>query len=280
MRTYVSVALEHGLDESKAVERFLREPELEPDQKPSRKVKSDTCKLIYHGTSNRNGVSVILNETFRNSVAAVGGLSTIGSPNGCKSRHRNVGLKVVSAYAPQVGCSKEEKACFWEDSKQYVQSLEGKEALLIGGDFNGHVVPRKDGFESCHGGYGYGVRNDVELRNLDSKVIPRDHVAAQHNLLVIDLKIFRPRKRHPRNETLRIRWWNLKDRKKDGFASCCLYGCESWPTKKALEKVLHAIEMRMLRWTLGVTLKDHLVYNDTVRSIFSVATETEKMKEA
>ncbi|KAK6744160.1 hypothetical protein RB195_011083 [Necator americanus] len=151
--------------------------------------------------------------------------------------------------------------------EQYVQSLEGEEVLLIGGDFNGHVGSRKDGFESCHGGYGFGARNDEGLRILeyavasdliiantqyrkrkshlitytsggretqidfwmlrrrdrrllqDSKVIPTDHVAAQRHLLVMDLKISRPRKRHPRTETQRIKWWNLKDRKEIFFAS-------------------------------------------------------------
>ncbi|KAK6737445.1 hypothetical protein RB195_019880 [Necator americanus] len=58
-----------------------------------------------------------------------------------------------------------------------------------------------------------------------------------------------------------------------------LYGCECWPTTKALERVLHALEMRMLRWTIGVTLKEK-VSNDTVRSIFGVAPVTEKIKEA
>ncbi|KAK6736346.1 hypothetical protein RB195_019182 [Necator americanus] len=136
-----------------------------------------------------------------------------------------------------------------------------KEALLIGRDFNGHVGSRKDGFESCHRGYGYGTRNDDGLRILeyvvasdliiantqyrkrkshlisytsggretqivfwmlrrrdrrllqDSKVTPTDYVAAQHHLLVMDLKIPHPRKRHPRTEIQRIKQWNRKDRK-------------------------------------------------------------------
>ncbi|KAK6726958.1 hypothetical protein RB195_004948 [Necator americanus] len=198
--------------------------------------RSDGYKLIYHGTSNRNGVGIILNESFRNSVTAVDRLSD-----------RLMAVK--------------------EDLEQYFQSLESEEVLLIGGDFNGHVGSRKDGFESCHGGYGYGARNDDGLRILeyavasdliiantqyrkrkshlitctsggretqidfwmlrrrdrrllqDSKVIPTDHVAAQHHLLVMDLKISRPRKRHPRTETQRIKWWNLKDRKEVFFAS-------------------------------------------------------------
>ncbi|KAK6763221.1 hypothetical protein RB195_023798 [Necator americanus] len=221
----------------------------------------DGYKLIYHGTSNRNGVGIILNESFRNSVTAVDRLSD--RLMAVKVDTGEVELRVVSAYAPQMGCSEEEKACFWEDLEQYVQSLESKEVLLIGGDFSGHVGSRKDGFESCHGGYGYGARNDDGLRILeyaaasdliiantqyrkrkshlitytsggretqidfwmlrrrdrrllqDSDVIPTDHVAAQHHLLVMDLKISRPRKRHPRTETQRIKWWNLKDRKEN-----------------------------------------------------------------
>ncbi|KAK6756725.1 hypothetical protein RB195_014887 [Necator americanus] len=81
-----------------------------------------------------------------------------------------VELRVVSAYAPQAGCSEEDKASFWEDLEQYVQSLEGEVVLLIGGDFNGHVDSRKNGFESCHGGYGYGARNDYGLRILEYAV--------------------------------------------------------------------------------------------------------------
>ncbi|KAK6755298.1 hypothetical protein RB195_013961 [Necator americanus] len=225
----------------------------------------DGYKLIYHGISNRNGVGIILNESFRNSVTAVDRLSD--RLMAVKVDTGEVELRVVSAYAPQMDCSEEEKACAWEDLEQYVQSLEGEEVLLIGRDFNGHVGSRKDGFESCHGGYGFGARNDDGLRILDyavasdliianmqcrrrklhlitytsrgretqidfwmlrrrdrrllqdSKVIPTDHVAAQHHLLVMDLKISRPRKRHPRTETQRIKWWNLKDRKEVIFAS-------------------------------------------------------------
>ncbi|KAK6729205.1 hypothetical protein RB195_006321 [Necator americanus] len=223
----------------------------------------DGYKLIYHGTSNRNGVGIILNESFRNSVTAVDRLSD--RLMAVKVDTGEVELRVVSAYAPQAGCSEEEKASFWEDLEQYVQSLKSEEILLIGGDFNGHVGSRKDGFESCHGGYGarnddglrileYAVASDLIVANTqyrkrkshlithtsggretqidfwmlrrrdrrllqDSKVIPTDHVAAQHHLLVMDLKISRPRKRHPRTETQRIKWWNLKDRKEIFFCA-------------------------------------------------------------
>ncbi|KAK6754467.1 hypothetical protein RB195_013457 [Necator americanus] len=98
----------------------------------------DDYKLIYHGTSNRNGVGIILNESFRNSVTAVDRLSD--RLMAVKVDKGKVELRVVSAYAPQAGCSEEEKASFWEDLEQYVQSLESEEILLIGGDFNGQSV--------------------------------------------------------------------------------------------------------------------------------------------
>ncbi|KAK6748887.1 hypothetical protein RB195_001482 [Necator americanus] len=56
-----------------------------------------------------------------------------------------------------------------------------------------------------------------------------------------------------------------------------LYGCECWPATKALKRVLHATEMRMLMWT--ITLKDK-VSSDTARSIFGVVPKTENMMEA
>ncbi|KAK6735367.1 hypothetical protein RB195_018524 [Necator americanus] len=94
-----------------------------------------------------------------------------------------VEMRVVFAYAPQ-----------------YVQSLEGEELLLIGGGLNGHVGSRKDDFDGCKEGYGYGARNDDGLRILEYAVAGRD---------IQDLK-------------QRIKWWNLKDRKEVFFASVAL----------------------------------------------------------
>ncbi|KAK6745717.1 hypothetical protein RB195_012062 [Necator americanus] len=249
-------------------------------------------------TSNSSFVRIILNESFRNSVTAVDRLSD--RLMAVKVDTREVELRVVSAYAPQVGCSEEEKVCFWEDLEQYVQPLEGEEVLLIGGDVNGHVGSRKDGFESCHGGYGCGALNDDGLRILeyalasdliiantqnrerkshlitytnggpetqidfwmlhrrdrrllrDSKVIPTDHVAAQHHLLVIHLKIFRPRKRHPRTETQRIKWWNLKDRKRNKDVQAAIREKRSkcklwWRIRHPEDRDAHLAEKREAR---------------------------------
>ena len=37
--------------------------------------------------------------------------------------------------------------------------IEQKEMMMLGGDLNGHVGERMDGFEGVHGGKGFGNRN-------------------------------------------------------------------------------------------------------------------------
>ena len=68
-------------------------------------------------------------------------------------------LNVVSVYAPQGGLSEEIKRLFWEDLDEVVQGISHNEGLLIGGDFNGHIGSRGEGYETVHGGLGYSVRN-------------------------------------------------------------------------------------------------------------------------
>ncbi|EPB67397.1 hypothetical protein ANCCEY_13512 [Ancylostoma ceylanicum] len=47
-------------------------------------------------------------------------------------------MRIISAYAPQVGCTSEEKSSFYEDLEQYVHTIGDEEVLLLGGDLNGH----------------------------------------------------------------------------------------------------------------------------------------------
>jgi len=58
-----------------------------------------------------------------------------------------------------------------------------------------------------------------------------------------------------------------------------LYGCECWPAGANHKRALHAMEMRMLRWNLGLTRLDH-VTNLDVRTQLKVAPITEKMRQA
>jgi len=66
---------------------------------------------------------------------------------------------VVSVYAPQIGLDDETKRLFWEELDEVIQSVPQAEKLFIGGDFNGHIGRRGDGYETIHGGYAYGERN-------------------------------------------------------------------------------------------------------------------------
>ncbi|KAK6735839.1 hypothetical protein RB195_018845 [Necator americanus] len=63
----------------------------------------------------------------------------------------------------------------------------------------------------------------------------------------------------------------------EDLQDCCASCCRVLAGAKTLERVLHAMEMRMLGWTIGVALKIK-ISNDTVCSVFSVVLITEKVK--
>ncbi|KAL0831522.1 hypothetical protein ABMA28_002316 [Loxostege sticticalis] len=58
-----------------------------------------------------------------------------------------------------------------------------------------------------------------------------------------------------------------------------LYGSETWATKRTHTQKLHTAEMRMLRWSVGVTMKDK-VRNEHIRGSLKIAPIADKMVEA
>ena len=52
---------------------------------------------------------------------------------------------IISAYAPQAGCTTAEKGEFYESLEQMVTSVPDKE-IVIGADLNGHVGYKRGGF--------------------------------------------------------------------------------------------------------------------------------------
>ncbi|KAL6582640.1 hypothetical protein OROMI_004718 [Orobanche minor] len=76
-------------------------------------------------------------------------------------------LTIISAYAPQVGLDASIKQEFWEDLEEVVERIPMGEKLIIGGDLNGHVGVSRDGFESVHGGFGFGDWNEAGNGILD-----------------------------------------------------------------------------------------------------------------
>lgn len=126
----------------------------------------DGYKLLYHGTTNgRNGVAVAVAEHLRDKIILVERLSdrliSIKVDTGKKI------LRVISAYAPQVGCTDEEKTEFWTALGTLTASIPDDETLLLGGDLNGHVGQHREDARRCHGNRGYGTRNDEGERILE-----------------------------------------------------------------------------------------------------------------
>ena len=58
-----------------------------------------------------------------------------------------------------------------------------------------------------------------------------------------------------------------------------IYGSEAWTLRRREEERLERTGMRMLRWILGVTLRDRK-RNDDIRRILGVACITDKVREA
>ena len=70
-----------------------------------------------------------------------------------------VDTNVVSAYAPQVGNSMEEKNDFWQDLDGLIESISKQEKIVLGADLNRHVGKGKIGSEEIMGRYSAGTRN-------------------------------------------------------------------------------------------------------------------------
>ena len=115
-------------------------------------------KLFYYGVEqDRNGVGIIIAAKLVSNIVSI-----------TKTSDRLMSLKlaldgelwnVVSAYAPQIGCSDSEKEAFWQDFHAHLNAFPNGELIWVGGDLNGHVGKSNENFEDCHGGYGFGSRN-------------------------------------------------------------------------------------------------------------------------
>ena len=68
-------------------------------------------------------------------------------------------LNIVSAYAPQVNNSMEEKNYFWEDLDGLIESISKEERIVLGADLNGHVGKGNIGDEEVIRRYSAGTRN-------------------------------------------------------------------------------------------------------------------------
>ena len=74
---------------------------------------------------------------------------------------------IISCYAPQVGCTQEEKDEFWEHMDAEMQAVPRSERLVVAGDLNGHMGRDRDWYDGVHGGHGLSVRNEEGINIMD-----------------------------------------------------------------------------------------------------------------
>ena len=118
----------------------------------------DGCKLFYNrANERRNWIGIVVREELAESFKEVKRVSD--RLMAMKLNVKGSILNIVSAYAPQINNSMEEKNDFWEDLDGLIESVSKQERIVLGADLNGHVGKRNIGDEEIMGRYGAGTRN-------------------------------------------------------------------------------------------------------------------------
>ena len=116
------------------------------------------CKIFYNGADGRkNGIGIVLRKELAESVLEVKRMSD--RLMAMKLEVNGSILNIVSAYAPQVNYSMEEKNDFWEDLDGLIEIISKEERIVLGADLNGHVGEGNIGDEEIMERYGAGTRN-------------------------------------------------------------------------------------------------------------------------
>ncbi|XP_039288350.1 craniofacial development protein 2-like [Nilaparvata lugens] len=134
-------------------------------------------KLIYHGTRAQNGVGIVVDRDLQERVVEVERVTErlmsikFALDNQCC-------MNVISAYAPQAGCTNAEKDTFWEEINDLLCAIPSNENTYVCGDLNGHVGQTTTVYNRIHGNYGYGKVNTEGEKILE--------FASAHNLALIN----------------------------------------------------------------------------------------------
>ena len=109
------------------------------------------CKIFYNGLDGRkNGIRIVMREGLAESILEVKRVSD--RLMAMKLEVNGSILNIVSAYAPQVNNSMEEKNDFWEDLDGLIESIPKEERIVLGADLNKHVGEGNIGDEEIMGG--------------------------------------------------------------------------------------------------------------------------------
>ena len=132
-------------------------PETKWKENKARNIRGGS-KLFYNGADGRkNGIGIVVREELAESVLEVKRVSD--RLMAMKLQIKGSILNIVSAYAPQVNNSMEEKNDFWEDLDGLIESVTKEERIIRGADLNGHVSEGNIGDEEIMRRYGAGTRN-------------------------------------------------------------------------------------------------------------------------
>ncbi|ESO06052.1 hypothetical protein HELRODRAFT_64447 [Helobdella robusta] len=116
-------------------------------------------KLFWNGQKTAiNNVGVFVKESLAQEVLDIKRINS--HLMWIKLRLEKQTMIIFSAYEPQTGESEEMKNDFWAAFSDTISTLPKSETILIGGDLNGHVGEKTDGFDNVHDGFGYGEQNE------------------------------------------------------------------------------------------------------------------------
>ena len=125
----------------------------------------DGFKVYYYGApSKRYSVGIVL--SFRLTALVTEVLRLSDRLMAFRIEGKGLRCLVVSAYAPQTGCSEAEKDDFWKTFFDLVATCPSEYHVLVSGDLNGHVGNLAGGSQA-HGGHGFGERDEDGTRILD-----------------------------------------------------------------------------------------------------------------
>ncbi|XP_047108219.1 uncharacterized protein LOC124777011 [Schistocerca piceifrons] len=114
------------------------------------KILAQGYKLLYSNASpeSRSRVGVILHGELQEEVCEVSRVND--RIMYVKMMFGGETVTVLTAYAPQAGCSEDEDETFWRDLDGVMVGIPENERVIVGRDLNGHVGGRKGGEERWH----------------------------------------------------------------------------------------------------------------------------------
>ena len=112
------------------------------------------CKLLSSGANEqgRNGVGIVISKDLKEDLISVSKRSD--SVMSIKLGVEATVVNIICAYAPQVGCTEEEKETFWEQMDQELSAIREGERVILDVVLNGHIGRSREGLRG-YTGMGY-----------------------------------------------------------------------------------------------------------------------------